>query len=699
MSSDEPGSPALSGKLAKRLRRGFSLVKGNRVWPLIVMVFALPLVLLSLIQYGRYGFELFLGWDTSTYVWWAQLVLERGALTMIVSEWSYPHLYVLLVVGLGTVLGDVALAERILPTLIAIPLGLAYYRLTTDITADYRYGLLAALLGAVAIHTIRLYADLHRNLLAQAVALAVGLYVFRAVTKEHPTERGRRWSLVLAVPLLAVVAFAHLETYLVLSLTLLVLFLARRNLRIMLVGPAVLAVPLIAMSPLLPGFVQGFVEGSAFFLPVNPNIGIADLLLFAGPFLPFIVIGGVELHRQFVSGNLAARFVGWWFLVLVGLLPLIIVLGLPPSRVLVSMPFAILLALSVGPIARWMPKFLTRFRRSRGEPQSPRHGETAPTPLAPVIAVLLVVTPTVLTAAVAADVYVQPYVKLEDITPLTASAVRVREMGHNQPIVVMYGPEAAYFSPIYRAYFGIQIPQNLVYYGKLQFLFTLPENPDVYVWRFVPTLEASIAAAFRAEVLAGLGDPLGALSRPIVLVPGASYDRALSESFLEPFRMPTGFYLIPADSLTPETIDRWRLFAHADWSTSTAFDERQAAWSESPTVLEWVAEPAESVFRVTYPISLAEDWSTMELVVRLWDWESPFLLPSGISAPLAPLEIYLDGVPIHLHEFGGSGVEAIRVPLMEVAPGIHQITLEARGTADLAIVVTLDTLELCPLTC
>ncbi|MFQ5909277.1 MAG: hypothetical protein ACE5IJ_00975 [Thermoplasmata archaeon] len=698
MNSNEP-LPTLDQDEEQDIHSDLLLVRGKRLWIVVAAIFALPLVLLSLIQYGRFGFELFLGWDTSTYVWWAKLVLERGAITMIVSEWSYPHLYVLIVAGLGTILGDPGLAERILPTLVALPLGFAYYRLTTAITSDYRYGILAALLGAIAIHTIRLYADLHRNLLAQAVGLAVGLYVFHVATNRSPMGRGSRWSPLLAVLFLAVVAFAHLETYLVLSLTLLALLFAEKKLRSLLRGVFILALPLIALSPLLPGFAQGFVGGAAFFLPADPNVAVADLLVFVGPFLPFVVIGAVELYRGFTAGKIAARFVAWWLLILLVLLPFLIILGLPPSRVLVSAPIAILLALSAGPIARWIPKFRAWIRPKKGEPDPPRNARATRRPVAPVIAVLIIVTPTVLTAAFVADVFVRPYVKPEDVAPLTASARDVRQMGHDQPIVVMYGPEAAYFSPIYRAYFGIQIPQNLVYYGKLQFLFTLPENADVYEWRYVPSIEEPVAAAYRAEILDELQAQTGATSRPIVLVPGASYDRPLSESFLEAFRMPTGFFLIPPGSLSPETLDHWRLFAYADWGRSSPFRERQASWSHAGTVLEWMEEPGNREVQATYIISLAETWPAVELALRLWDWESPHLFPGGLSAPLAPLEVYLDGDLVHVHEFAGSGEETIRVPLLQVSAGVHQVTLRARGTESLAVVVTLDTLEFCPSAC
>jgi len=43
-----------------------------------LVVLIIPLLLFSVIQYAKYGFGLFLGWDTSTYVWWAEEVYTYG---------------------------------------------------------------------------------------------------------------------------------------------------------------------------------------------------------------------------------------------------------------------------------------------------------------------------------------------------------------------------------------------------------------------------------------------------------------------------------------------------------------------------------------------------------------------------------------------------------------------------------------------
>src|SRR6266566_988651 len=77
------------------------------MWPFardVVFPFAAflgPLLSIVLIQCYSFGCHLLLGWDSSTYAWWATLFQEKGALTMVL-QWHYPQLYVLLLSGFGS---------------------------------------------------------------------------------------------------------------------------------------------------------------------------------------------------------------------------------------------------------------------------------------------------------------------------------------------------------------------------------------------------------------------------------------------------------------------------------------------------------------------------------------------------------------------------------------------------------------------
>lgn len=56
-----------------------------------VAMFVLPLVAFTVVQYWMYGFGLFLGWDTPTYVWWVELVCFNEPLSLVLQ--GYPNLY------------------------------------------------------------------------------------------------------------------------------------------------------------------------------------------------------------------------------------------------------------------------------------------------------------------------------------------------------------------------------------------------------------------------------------------------------------------------------------------------------------------------------------------------------------------------------------------------------------------------------
>ena len=108
----------------------------------------------SLVQYIRYGFELFLGWDTSTYVWWTKIVYLEGPFSPIFQ--GYPNLYVLTLAAFGALIGNASMAERVLPFLVTVPLSFAYYLLTLQITGNKRLGYFGALLAGITVNTLRL---------------------------------------------------------------------------------------------------------------------------------------------------------------------------------------------------------------------------------------------------------------------------------------------------------------------------------------------------------------------------------------------------------------------------------------------------------------------------------------------------------------------------------------------------------------
>ncbi|HKI76120.1 MAG TPA: hypothetical protein VKA28_02855, partial [Candidatus Bathyarchaeia archaeon] len=155
----------------------------------------------------------------------------------------------------------------------ALPLGYAYYRLTLEITSDRRLGYLAALLGGLTINTLRLESDLNRNLLSYSVSMILGILVSYQLGRPHFSWR-TNWkrAFLLWLPLLAVVAYTQIETYLVLSLSLLLLFSFTRNVKATAFVTSLLSVPVILALSLIWPFLSNYAAGIALigFAPQSP---------------------------------------------------------------------------------------------------------------------------------------------------------------------------------------------------------------------------------------------------------------------------------------------------------------------------------------------------------------------------------------------------------------------------------------------
>ncbi len=646
------------------------------------IAFSAPIFTVVLLQYARFGTGMFLGWDTSTYVWWARLIEVHGAGEMV-RRWNYPNLYVLAVTALGGLLGSDSLAERLLQVLASVPLGYAYFWLGRTMTGDRNYGILAAVLGGLSANTLRLVADLHRNLLAFSFGFPLAARIY-ARTSAGATERESvtKEAVLLWLPALAMIAYTHLETYALVAFVVLLGHARSRRWRTAAWGLALLAAPVLVASPFLIPFLGSYVSDAGKGLLLPPAAALWETVLFLGGFaLPLTVIGLLELRDAVKRGGWVARFLADWMILIVVLIPPAMVIGLQSSRLFVVAPLPLILTLA---LTRLRP--LIRALQARGSP--------APTPNGPLprtrrpsswrrpawgatLATLLLVAPVVASAVVTVDSFLTPYVAEPDILRLQRAAALVRANGFRDPIVVYYGSQASDLSSIYRAYFGIDVPDALSYYGKLQFVFTLPPPADVYVWKYNPPAEQTNSVNFRAEIIARVGSAAAVSSKAIVLVKGGTYDGPLSESFLARFETLPGIFVIPPGSLAARDVDDWRLYAFSDGSVSVWAPAVAANWSRAPKVLEWIEPDPIGPFDAVYPFSLTQAWSSMSIVVRLWDWSPMLRRANGSSVLLAPVGIFLDGVPLLVHRYGGLGPLDLTLSVSNVSAGLHRIIIHS----------------------
>lgn len=678
--------------------RNTESVTRQRVFMLLVGGMVLPLLAFSLVQYFRYGFGLFLGWDTSTYVWWAEQVHVNGPLFLVLQ--GYPHLYVLGIAGLGDLLGSTSAAERILPFFAAVPLGYAYYRLTFHIGGDRKLGYLAAVLGGTTVNTLRLFSDLHRNLLSFSISMLVGALISSELSSK-PFSWGprKKRALLLWLPLLTIEAYTQIETYVVLALTLSLLFYTTGSLRTTLVGIGLLATPVIVVLPLTWSFLFNYQAGlSLLGIPLAYPVIVGEGALFLGGLgLPLVVLGLVFTVRRARLGNPAAGFIALWMASIAVLFPIGLALGLPVSRLFYIVPVPVATALSIPPSIWHTPRLrrilsLKTLRVLLGRNGARRYA-------LPWAALTVVVIATIFTSVSTTDLFLRPYVSSTDVGRLLEAAEIAKASGYDRPILVMYGATAADVNPIYRAYFGIEIPNSLAYYGKLQYVFSLPYPKGVYNWQYNPPFEMASSLKYRSEILSQLGASTAVSGLAIVIAGGRTYDRPLSESFISRFERAPGIYLVPPGALMPEELDSWRLFAYSDWTNTTSFVKVNVAWSHSPIILTWVDKGPKSRFDANFTTSLAHSWSVMQLTLRFYDWPQPYTFPDSSTVMLAPLDIYFDGQLVLSYGYAGSGQPIIvRGNLSDISSGVHQVRIRSESFG-LGVAVALDEVKLCPMQC
>jgi hypothetical protein len=678
--------------------RATKMLTNRRTAEIVTGLFMIPLVTFSLVQYAQYGFNLFLGWDTSTYVWSAEVFYKEGFQYLI--SLNYPNLYVLILAGFGYLLGSASLGERILPFVVALPLGYAYYRLTLEITTDKTIGYLGALLGGLTVNTLRLESDLHRNLLSFSLSMLLGTLISYQLAQQ-PFSWRLQWrrAVLVWLPILFVVAYTQIETYFVLSLSLLLMFSFTRKIRTVLPIVSLLALPVVVALPLILPFLVSYSAGISLiaFTPQPPLSILADAFLFLGGFaLLWTILGSVIIFRKARQGTQAALFVVSWLAVLVILLPIATALGLPYDRFLYIVPVPIIAASGFKPTLRIGSALSDSLRNSLSHIR-PRILRRSVFPV--VLALLLIAT---LSTSTTTGMFLRPYVSQSDISRLVTAAGLIRQSGDNQPILVMYGSTASGVNSIYRAYFGINIPNSLAYYGKLQYLFTLPDPRDVYQWQYNPDFEQASSLRYKMEILSQLGSASAVTSHTIVIAGGNTYDRPLSESFVRPFESQpgSGIYVIPPGQLQPRQIDDWLFYAYSDWTTTTSATSTEATWAQAQKILNYVGTGPQASFNANYVISLAQSWKAMQLELRLYDWQQPFVFPDTSNATLAPLEVLFDNQALLTHNYNGQGPATINQSLYNVTAGVHTITIKSSSSStSTGVAVALDEVQVCPVQC
>ncbi len=652
---------------------------------------------LFVVQYGLYGTDRYLGWDTSSYVGLAHTVEVFGPMETL-ARLGYPSLYVYLDWILGSLASNIGFGERILPVLMGMALVAIYFRLGREVFRGrpLAWAGLTALLAALTPNTMRLMSDLHRNLFALLAVLAA--IILLAELAEG--KRGRRTVLVLLVVLGALAAYSEIETYAVL----LVLVVVYAAFEIRQRWPAVLstALPLLVAAPFLVPYFQLYVQYAAVRNPADPGISIWDFVYYHGgiePLLPLAAFGAVVLALRARQGPPLLRLLLGWYVILMALVPALYIYGgnLPPYRALYLVPVPILLVLGIDELKRLVSKAAQWFEARRHE-ERPTVQDARPARRmgVPAILAILVILATGVGLSAQKDVYMQPFIDQNIYDELVQAGHVLQPYATSTPIVAYAGFNGTWYYGMDQAYLEAFSGPTSGYFGRPQFLLSmtdplvaeplLPESPDPS--RFV--------ASQLYGGLAGGGLNSTGVTRFAILVatPGL-YGRPVSDYFVVKHRVAPGLYLVPPNTVTPLDRDTWMWFAAYDWQTASTFGNSTYPWSLAPRVLQYVTPSLQQTWGLTYFMNLYQATPNATLSLHLLD-TPPF--PAAWNIPVGGsgnFTVSVDNVTVAQYAYGYGGATWVNLTLGELTAGYHTVRVQARDLGR-PFAIALDALAYCP---
>lgn len=510
------------------------------------------IVVLQFFRHNMLGTGLLLGWDSSGYVWAAENIVRYGSVFMI-QHWGFPNLYIQLLAFLGYLSGNFTLTETILPLIFAALLVYASSQCIREITGSVYAACLNVFLTTLSINTLRLWSDLHRNLMALSLSFVVMLWFSRSRDEKLALEK--RYLAITAA--FFVIAITHFETYVFLTATLLLYTIFAREYRKVVSWILPAAIPSAVVVPMLLSKAFFSSWGSEF--AIGNQLRLDEIFQWLGgsAFLfVFLVLGVIYLlYRSVKHGNVLSRLMLLWVIITIGLAFLIesgiLLLSHEVSfRLLLTVPVSLLLSLSAVAVVnetRNTKLNLRIFSTKKNYPLALSLRKIA------VVLVLLLMVNTAFVAIQNIDVYLTPYVPNPAYTKIVEAKNYLNSNQLRTPVVVFYGEPAIWYGWLFRTYIGAELGEHFAYYGEFDKLlnFAPLDNGD--------QTERALSNAWYNEMLGRYGtmwphsssitsiDDLR--SHPVIVIsPDLYYGRI--PYYMKPFHIGQGIYVIPPDTLT-----------------------------------------------------------------------------------------------------------------------------------------------------
>lgn len=505
------------------------------------------------------------GWDTPFYAWHARTVIQYGPL-YFVKLISYPQLYTQLVAFFGYLSGSVILVQRVLPIVLGALQIMLYALISYRISQNVHVAGLTAILAPVAVGTLWQVSEYHRNQMAYVLSLLVVVLVSKssAITK-------RRYILISL--LFLTIAATHFETFVILSLTLVLTAFIIKDWKklVMTLFSSILALGILLLA--FPDFLDKY-----YLNPVQQayvakiNLGYGDLVFWSiGSWLllPIAFFGLFGLYRS--ARHEKNRHISLSIFVLsVLLLGLSLVLiqtdfERVAIRSILLLPVPIILALGIEQIIQFVKRLSIKIRLEGAKKRillmkgKGRVGS--------VIAILLsamVFLSLTYTSIEAMKIIMVPLLRVSGYWKIVEVRQYLEDKKLEAPIFMFHG-SSLWSADEYRAYIGIEIGEHLAYFGDLENLIELKPTEPTF-----PSPEREIATFTSVKYLQ---DMLGNKNylvyphktfvrnvsdlrlRPLVFIVPELYDAPVP-FYLKKFQVADGIYVVPSladieDMMTP----------------------------------------------------------------------------------------------------------------------------------------------------
>jgi hypothetical protein len=500
-----------------------------------------------------------LGWDTPDYVWTAKDVIAKGPINMI-DAWGFPFFYSLLLAFFGYLVGDVVIVERILPILFGVVLIWANSELVFRITKNVHAAGLAAILSAISINVLRLVSDLHRNLMVLSLSM-IALLLIPNVEERRSFINKAYLSFIL---LLFVIAITQIETYFILSLSLVLYGIFTKNLKKLCMFILACAIPTAVLVPLFSKFFFGYFGSLT---NVEYPLSVSAALLWTGGswiMLGFIIIGSFLFFKSQLKSKKLISLIFSWCLVLLALISLIGagIVHLPADfayRSMLIFPIPVLMAFAAG-----CNYFINHHQRTKTSlsSQKRRSFKAIFRRSLPLLIAFLLIGSSVFLVIQYVDGFLTPYIPRSGYEKIMETKQLLAGRYQSTPVFVFRGDPPIWFANLYRNYLGAEIGEHFAYYGDIEKLFQFVRSePEINYNPYLHELEESYITSYFNEMLGNFSVPpppkyvhdsyitnvTELMSHPIVIITPEFYNQEIPYC-LKPFHVGDGIYIIPPNS-------------------------------------------------------------------------------------------------------------------------------------------------------